>query len=1220
MGVQKLNEKLSLYSKENLSTLYQDVIGNNESLMSYAEAGSDAKIQDFGQDYLKKEVENFDHKRVMGQQANQNMDFGSINNGDEKEVIKERTNFFQDHFLPFLQNPKDPQKVLLLHCSQLESQKDAWVKCFGNDEKNEKVKKSLEYRNAWYEFSEKEIKGIRERSGKNKKNKSNNDSGDHEEVFSKDDRYEAAKERIEKLKEEYKYENYKYENNNRNILEDFKKDYSTTTFLEELNKFLGKSDNNPLGSDSNLQKFLDANLSQLQKVLGGLEKELEGELDEKALGKGEDLEDNNSGDGKKEKSYLKKVQDKVSSDEASEEMKQIYNVKKVLLQYLFDMANMDLDFCHSKIKIYSKSNKSEENNDEEDEENEDNEGEEESSGIFGKIKARVKNLFTGGYNGEKYKNYCSFLIGMISNLGDQIEDIGAVNVSSEDKEKEKKTDDENKNGENSASGNENAKNIFYDPYWYINFLEKSEGDNKAKNLEDAKKLKNYYLNRAKLLKLYEYLGDEKNVDLKQILESIIPKQVSVIDNSEKNGFPAPTTKLKTPEVSEKLKTSEVSVAKSLLEKFNNSYRYKNTKNKNQPFISNLERNIFIRSNVIKKFEQVSYIRKQIQNTIQDLESKIKDKIKTAKKNCEYKHKTKYKTEIEAAKLLSEGKEFSNDNNRKELEEIFLVPKEDYYKATGGSVTNIDLQTFDEQIKNLKTKLLIGDDKSKYFKYPILDKKKFEKAEYINENYFPKSYDEIDPKLSKYFDDSSGFLKDILKTDEEKKQEQEEKKRAEEEKKKAEEEKKKAEKEAEEKAKEKTESQERANRINKIFENENIDKRFKGVKLSAIGSFKTKSEKKDEEDRERKKQEEIKGIVEKAREKVTLEEFWEYLGVNDINNKDEIYEVLKKKHPDIDEKQYDQIYEDLKEKYNDLKKKDDLMKAEKAKARSTPEGFLKYLSDEFKIEDKNKVMDELKKRLVDDRKNDANADKSKTIYEKLKNHYEKLKQKESEKAAEAFQKSLAGEAPPKKTMRDFFTPKESYKIDNLLFTEKEENLVSYDKYVIMANDENPSPRRYLNFLGMRDISELETAYKNFEKYSDNKKYESNLNYYKEQYNEALKKASKGSVVSETENKINQLNANIETNENNIIVQNENIQINANKEKVEEKNENFNESSNEVINNTKSKSIAQMEKEKENKSIEELSASDKFKTKKSKKRKRRKNNMSDKNAGRWAVKSK
>jgi hypothetical protein len=1148
------------------------------------------------------------------------MDFGSINNGDEKEVIKERTNFFQDHFLPFLQNPKDPQKVLLLHCSQLESQKDAWVKCFGNDEKNEKVKKSLEYRNAWYEFSKKEIKGIIEKSGGKKKDKSYNDSyGDHDEVFSKDDRYEAAKKRIEKLQKKYDGENNDYE-----ILNNNKEDYSTTTFLKALNKFLGKSDNNPLGSDSNLQKFLDANLSQLKKVLGS------GAL----VGKKSSEEDGED------------------SDKASKKVKEIYNVKKVLLQYLFDMANMDLDFCHDQIKIYSKSNESEENNDEdeedeedtedkeyekgeEDEENEDNEeneDEEESSGIFGKIKKGakslggkikigIKNLFTGGYNEKKYKNYCGFLVNMISNLEKQIEDIGAVNVDSEDKEEEKKTDNKNKNeNENSAGGNESAKKIFYDPYWYINFLEKSEGDNKAKNLEDAKKLKNYYLNRAKLLKLYEYLGDEKNVDLKQILESIIPKQVSVIDNSEKNGFLAPTTKLKTPEVSEKLKTSEVSVAKSLLEKFNNSYRYKNTKNKNQPFISNLERNIFIRSNVIKKFEQVSYIRKQIQNTIQDLESKIKDKIKTAKKNCEYNHKTKYKTEIEAAKLLSEGKEFSNDNNRKELEEIFLVPKEDYYKATGGSVTNIDLQTFDEQIKNLKTKLIIGDDKSKYFKYPILDKKKFEKAEYINENYFPKSYDEIDPKLSKYFDDSSGFLKDILKTDEEKKQEQEEKKRAEEEKKKAEEEKKKAEKEAEEKAKEKTESQERANRINKIFENENIDKRFKGVKLSAIGSFKTKSEKKDEEDRERKKQEEIKEIVEKAREKVTLEEFWEYLGVNDINNKDEIYEVLKKKHPDIDEKQYDQIYEDLKEKYNDLKKKDDLMKAEKAKARSTPEGFLKYLSEEFKIEDKNKVMDELKKRLVDDRKNDANADKSKTIYEKLKNHYEKLKQKESEKAAEAFQKSLAGEAPPKKTMRDFFTPKESYKIDNLLFTEKEENLVSYDKYVIMANDENPSPRRYLNFLGMRDISELETAYKNFEKYSDNKKYESNLNYYKEQYNEALKKASKGSVVSETENKINQLNANIETNENNIIVQNENIQINANKEKVEKKNENFNESSNEVINNTKSKSIAQMEKEKENKRIEELSASDKFKTKKSKKRKRRKNNMSDKNAGRWAVKSK
>ena len=48
---------------------------------------------------------------------------------------------------------------------------------------------------------------------------------------------------------------------------------------------------------------------------------------------------------------------------------------------------------------------------------------------------------------------------MISNLGNQIEDIGAVNVDSEDKEEEK-TSDENKNEETSA-GEDRRKAICY---------------------------------------------------------------------------------------------------------------------------------------------------------------------------------------------------------------------------------------------------------------------------------------------------------------------------------------------------------------------------------------------------------------------------------------------------------------------------------------------------------------------------------------------------------------------------------------------------------------------------------------------------------------------------------------------------------------------------------------------------------------------------------------
>ena len=234
MGVQKLDENLSLYSKDNLTTLYNDVSGNSDSLMSYAKEGSRTKIRDFGQEYLKKVVENFDHNGVMKEKPNQNMDFGNINKKDEKEVIKVRTDFFQDYFLPFLKNPGDMKtEISLEEYEQVGNQKDEWISCFGKDKKDEEVKKSLEYRDEWYEFSKKEIRRIIEKSGGKKKDKPDNDSyGDHEEVFSKDDRYEAAKKRIEKMPERYKYEN-----NNYGFLNNNKEDYSTTTFLKAFFQF-----------------------------------------------------------------------------------------------------------------------------------------------------------------------------------------------------------------------------------------------------------------------------------------------------------------------------------------------------------------------------------------------------------------------------------------------------------------------------------------------------------------------------------------------------------------------------------------------------------------------------------------------------------------------------------------------------------------------------------------------------------------------------------------------------------------------------------------------------------------------------------------------------------------------------------------------------------------------------------------------------------------------
>ena len=1081
MGVQKLDENLSLYSKDNLTTLYNDVSGNSDSLMSYAKEGSRTKIRDFGQEYLKKVVENFDHNGVMKEKPNQNMDFGNINKKDEKEVIKVRTDFFQDYFLPFLKNPGDMKtEISLEEYEQVGNQKDEWISCFGKDKKDEEVKKSLEYRDEWYEFSKKEIRRIIEKSGGEKKDKSNNDSyGDHEEVFSKDDRYEAAKKRIEKLQK-------KYDGENNNILKNNKEDYSTTKFLKLLDEFLGKSDNNPLGSDSNLQKFLDANLSQLKKVLGS-----------GALGGKE----NSGGDG--EENYLKNLQKEASSDKASKKVKEIYNVKKVLLQYLFDMANMDLNFCYGKIKIYSKSNEGEEDNDDEDEnENSDN-------GIFSKIAIGLKmgseyikgklqqgygTLIKNFYDIDSYDNYCGFLVNMISNLGNQIEDIGAVNVDSEDKEEEK-TSDENKNEETSAGEDRRKKEIFYDPYWYIDYLSKSEGKDKEKDHKNAKKLKNFYLERAKFIKLYEYLGDEKNFDVKKIVkfhETVDSKEQKVRSKKLKNVKEKDETALAKVRDLGTLQSSNGKLNEELINKMQKKYVDKRGVPRMLPKIFekivDLERDNYEKKCFSRVSKQISETRKQIKEVIDRLTFEIKVRVIHGKEACERDSKNTYALEEKLSGFLAEANEFAS--SKEEFEKISFISEEDYYKSTGESVL-CDLddysKTLNSSIKEIENKLLKGDQENDYFQYSILSEATIKKAKKINEKKFPTSYKNIDSKLDKYFNDNS----ELLKTEKEKKLEKEK-----------EEEKQKLEKEEKD--------------AKKVID-DNL-KNFKTIDLQKKQKIDlTKLQGIDENERKKleAKNEEIekynKKIDDYIKEKETMQNFFG-LKLKKVGSIEIDEDKIIKANNEKKEAEKKRIEEEN-------RKKEEEKKAKEAEARNTPEKFLKYLNENFGV----KKIEDLKIMLVDNKKDDKNKDKFKKIYEKLKNRYEELKQKESEKAAEAFKKALDSEAPPKKLLRDFYTPKESYKIDSLLFAEKEESRISYDKYVIMANDENPSPRRYLNFLGMRDISELEVAYKNFATYSNAQEYEKNLNYYKEQYKEASEKATKGSVVAENENKVRQLNS-------------------------------------------------------------------------------------------------
>ena len=240
------------------------------------------------------------------------------------------------------------------------------------------------------------------------------------------------------------------------------------------------------------------------------------------------------------------------------------NLKLTILQYMFDAAKMDLDFCHSKIVRYnpdfikkkekrikqnSETNEYEDEDEEIDAESEnqesDNEDEiEQNDGILGKIsgatnkagnfldkgqkmlvglsKNAVNSGFISGFTdgdayanskNDVYKDHCNFLVNMISSLEEQLQKIGDFE---DDTEKEKKEKDEEDSKENEENEEANAnKQKFYDPYWYINELNKS--DDSQENYK-AEKLKNYYSERARLAIMYEFINDENN--LNKILEKL----------------------------------------------------------------------------------------------------------------------------------------------------------------------------------------------------------------------------------------------------------------------------------------------------------------------------------------------------------------------------------------------------------------------------------------------------------------------------------------------------------------------------------------------------------------------------------------------------------------------------------------------------------------------------------------------------------------------------
>lgn len=446
MGEQ-VNSSISLYSKENFGILSKNIDGDNESLSVLARNEDKNHFVNFSK-FLREKKEELERSKIFSKEKNSDLDFSKIDSKDKEEVIKCRTNFFEGKFLPFLKNPKSKDKVDLDEAKDIDSNNN-WDDCFDNKPK------SKEYHDLWLRLSKAEAKNILEKSGKKSNNYRNSDSDYGSQVPSEKDRYKNAKRKIEKFKElDLGGESF-------SVLES--EDYSSPDFLTKLNGELGKI--NSLGKDSNLKKFLDANLKGLCTNFVHLEEDLDGE----------DISLNN---------LRSKLQSKLKNDDDIEDsLKKLVNLKKATFKYMFDAAMLDINSCNNKIELSGGFDEQEYDADENE-------------------------------NAPDNKKYLGFLVNMLSKLEEQLEKID-INLGGAEQDKEEEETDEKNNQKENVS-NENAqKKIFYDPYWYINKINNSEDQTKKIR---AGYLKNYYVERSKLALMYEHID---KIDIEKFIDSNI---------------------------------------------------------------------------------------------------------------------------------------------------------------------------------------------------------------------------------------------------------------------------------------------------------------------------------------------------------------------------------------------------------------------------------------------------------------------------------------------------------------------------------------------------------------------------------------------------------------------------------------------------------------------------------------------------------------------------
>ena len=772
----ELKDEKSLYSSDNLKSLEKDFSTLHDAKIVINDNFNSYSIK------FKNEAD-----KLQNNSINEELDYTNVT-GDRKKVAESRGKFFAEILYPILNNPEHAEFTGKLDNIKNEDigreSKDKWEEmCNNNDD-------IMTYHKKLYDRSENERKETKkilfgqndENQNSNSKNNSKNDpmasaravayiknfqndyslnddmDGEFEDILNCDnyiseDFFNRLDSITDKQKDK-KIKNKVDEDDEENEEENDEDDEENEEENDEDNEDNKDNNDNKKIYAENLKEFLNLNSANLINSISEMEnmsneENLKNANNNQDLNQKVDEEDDDEDDENYDENSEDEDEDE-SSDKSNDETQKrkpnkydkiIVNLKKVGLEYMFDAVKKD---CMQKKYELDQINSSNLEKSQEDAENDMDEDINEENNELKESNEQQKKIL---------KSECAFLVSLSLNIDKQLQKCNdkfkKMGNTKETKNKEK---DEKGNDEKNDAEHEQENRKYYDPYWYIRYLE-AENDSENKNTKEDTKaksdmLKKYYLSRAKLICIYDGI------------KSIIENEEKALAEFEQENIP-----------SDWYTDQMLKVAENLI----------NSGNPDDPLFEK----------AVKSFEQEAK-HKLWTNCFAQLK-KVASKIRVSIKNME----TQIRLQIEKAKNeLEEDKKYKEAFDEEELEyqeyeqkDIQKMKNVEHFKNAGNRViskeSNCDFQKSSEKYNDIMRLISEGDKNNEKFKHPLpLEKFNSYDSQAFNmlENKFPKSLESIPKEYVKYFDDNSDILNEIIvstKTDEDKNDAQEQGKNEEE---------------------------------------------------------------------------------------------------------------------------------------------------------------------------------------------------------------------------------------------------------------------------------------------------------------------------------------------------------------------------------------------------------------------------------------------------------